>query len=539
MMSTEQRSVWTRRRFLQTIGASAGGGAAAMNVMSAWGMLPAQALAQTEAPQLDGNAEGTNVIVIGTGAGGSAAAYELIQLGYDVTILEAQSHVGGHALTVRGGVTTEEYGKGIQECTWDDGVWWDAGPSRVPFFHRAFFHYCKQLNIPLIDHKNLNLNAWAYAEGIEGALDGTRMRVRELQADMGGYTSSLLAKAAESSTIDDELSADDLEMLIDYLVSWGMISSEDLNYTGSSRRGYAVPPDTQSSGEVAEPFPLEDLLPFASAIMGSNSGYLAATASPTWQTTMVKCADGIGQLFDSGFREFFGDRLQLNSEVTEINNTDDGVSVVYINKETGEEEQVSADYCVCNIPLSVLIKLNTNFSQEFTEAMRSVPYAMSLRMGMQFNQRFWETEDWIYGGQSFSNIPELGILGYPDESYNAEKGAMLAMYNFGNNSARVSSLSYEERAELALDYGSRIHPQMREHYHSAFSVAWHLMPYSLGAWPSYTEESRQQFMPILQEPEGNVYLVGEHLSHVNSWMEGAFQSAWLQVPKLHQRVMGS
>jgi monoamine oxidase len=254
---------------------------------------------------------------------------------------------------------------------------------------------------------------------------------------------------------------------------------------------------------------------------------------------MVKCADGIGQLFDSGFREFFGDRLQLNSEVTEINNTEDGVSVVYINKETGEEEQISADYCVCNIPLSVLIKLNTNFSREFTEAMRSVPYAMSLRMGMQFNQRFWETEDWIYGGQSFSNIPELGILGYPDESYNAEKGAMLAMYNFGNNSARVSSLSYEERAELALDYGSRIHPQMREHYHSAFSVAWHLEPYSLGAWPSYTEEVREQVMPTLQEPEGNVYLVGEHLSHVNSWMEGAFQSAWLQIPKLHQRVMGS
>ncbi|MDQ3525823.1 MAG: FAD-dependent oxidoreductase, partial [Chloroflexota bacterium] len=224
MMSTEQRSVWTRRKFLQTIGASAGGAAAAMNVMSAWGMLPAQALAQTEAPQLDGNAEGTSVIVIGTGAGGSAAAYELIQLGYDVTILEAQDHVGGHVLTVRGGVTTEEYGKGVQECTWDEGVWWDAGPSRVPFFHRAFFHYCQQLGIPLIDHKNLNLNGWAYAEGIEGSLDGTRMRVRELQADMGGYTSSLLAKAAESSTIDDELSADDLEMLIDYLVSWGMIS---------------------------------------------------------------------------------------------------------------------------------------------------------------------------------------------------------------------------------------------------------------------------------------------------------------------------
>lgn len=537
-MSTSQSGVWTRRRFLKALGATTGG-AAVTDVLSAWGILPAQALAQTEPPQLDGNGQGTSVVVIGTGAGGSAAAYDLIQLGYDVTIIEARNYVGGHALTVRGGVTTEEYGKGVQECTWDEGVWWDAGPSRVPFFHRAFFHYCKQLNIPLIDHKNLNLNAWVYAEDIEGSLDGTRMRVRELQADMGGYTASLLAKTAESNMLDAELSAEDIEQLVDYLISWGTISSEDLTYTGSSRRGYVVPPDTQTPGEVGDPHALQDLLPFAAATMRSSSGYLGATASSTWQTTMVKCRDGIGQLFEEGFRPFFGERLRLNCEATEIRNTEEGVAVVYLNKETGEEEEVTADYCVCNIPLSVLIKLQTNFSPEFTEAMRGVPYAMSLRMGMQFNQRFWETDDWIYGGQSFSNIPELGILGYPDEGYNAERGAMLAMYNFGTNSARVSSLSYEERAELALDYGSRIHPQMREHYHSAFSVAWHLEPYSLGAWPDYTDESRLRYMPILQEPEGNVYLVGEHLSHVNSWMEGAFQSAWLQVPKLHERVMSS
>jgi monoamine oxidase len=540
-MTANQPGVWTRRRFLKMLGATSGG-AAVMNAMSAWGMLPAAALAQTEPPKLEGKAEGTKVIVVGTGPGGSAAAYELIKLGYDVTVLEARDRVGGHAFTVRGGSKTEEYGKGAQECTWDEGVWYDAGPSRIPFYHRAFFHYAKELGIPLIDYNNINLNAWAYAESIDGSLSGTRMRLHALRADMAGYTSELLAKAADSGTLDDQISKDDVEQLIDYLVTWGLLSRNDLSYVASDHRGYSVLPDTQSAGKVDDPFPLSDLLPFANAVLQYNAGYLAATPVFDWQSTLVSPEEGVGQLFDTdeGFRGFFGDRLTLNAEVTKIENTDSGVRVEYTDRATGEEKKaVEADYCVCNMPLSTLIKINTNFSREFTAAMQGVPYAMALRMGMQFNSRFWETDDWIYGGQSYSNIGELGIIGYPNNDYLHEKGALLSMYNFGTNAAHISSLPYEERAEVSLRHLEKIHPQAREHYHSAFSVAWHLEPYSLGAWPSYTEETRQKYMPILQEPEGNVYLVGEHLSYVNAWMEGAFQSAWLQVPKLHDRVMNS
>ena len=104
-MPENQQGVWTRRRFLKMVGAIAGG-PAVLNAMSAWGMFPAAAFAQTEPPQIEGRAEGTSVIVIGTGAGGSAAAYELINLGYDVTIIDANDRVGGHVFTVRGGSKT-------------------------------------------------------------------------------------------------------------------------------------------------------------------------------------------------------------------------------------------------------------------------------------------------------------------------------------------------------------------------------------------------------------------------------------------------
>ena len=533
--SVGRGSPLTRRRFLHLAGATMGS-TGVLNMLNAWGQNAMDGL--TEPPALDGSGNGTKVIVIGTGSGGCPAAYELINLGYEVSILEARNRVGGHAWTIRGGETGEEYGKGVQTCDWPEGFWWDAGPSRVPFYHNGFFHYCKALNVPLIDHKNLNLNGWVYAEGIEGELDSTKMRLHEFQADMAGYTSQYMANALDQNALDEELTEEDLERWKSYLVNWGILDPNDLTYRKSDHRGYNVLPDVNSPGQVNDPYPLTDLLPFADTIMQNAGGYLAATSTFDWQTTMVKPKGGMRELYDVGFRNFFGDRLKLNSPVTKIAQDDEGVTVTYTDPETGESVEERGDYVMCNIPLSALIKVSVNFSDTMADAIRSVPYAMALRMGIGYKRRFWEQDDWIYGGQSFSNISQLGILAYPDDDYLTDDGGvMLGMYNFGTDAAFVSSLPYEERANLALELGSKIHPQMRDEYISAFSVAWHLEPYSLGAWPSFTRESREQVMPILQEPDGRIYLVGEHLSHVNAWMEGAVQAAWMQVEKLHTRVM--
>jgi monoamine oxidase len=527
----------TRRGFLKWAGAMFGS-AAALNVMAAWGQQEIEG--QTGPPQLDGSGEGTRVIVLGAGPGGCATAYELMKLGYDVTVLEARDYVGGHVLTVKNGTRTQEYGFGEQVAVdWPEGAYYDAGPSRIPFYHQGFFHYAKEFNIPLIDYNNLNDHAWVYAEGIEGDLNGTRMRLHEFKGDIAGYTAQYLATAVDQDALDSPLTATDVEMFRSYLTSWGMLDPQDLQYVESGRRGYTKVPDAYGPGEYDHPYPINDMLPYASAVLEAMGGYLAATPSATWQSTLVQPPEGIGQLYEQGFKTALGDRIRLNCEVTEIRQTPEGVRIVFLNKETEQTEEIEGDYAMCNIPLSVLIKLGNDFSREFTEAIRSVPYAMALRLGLAFKRRFWEEDDWIYGGQSFNNIPELGIIGYPNNDYNAEGGVLLGMYNFDQDAARVSSLDYEERNQLALDLGSKIHPQMRDEYISGFSVAWHLEPYSLGAWPEYNPGLRDRVMPIIQEPDGRVYLVGEHLSYVNSWIEGAHHGAWLMVEKLHQRVMQS
>lgn len=525
----------TRRMFLQMVAATSGS-TAMLNVMAAMGQQSIEGL--TEPPKMDGNGEGTKVIVLGAGPGGCPAAWELVKLGYDVTVLEARDRVGGHVWTIRGGVRGEEYGMGEQVCDWDEGLWWDAGPSRIPFYHRGFFHYSREFNIPLIDHNNINLNAWCYAEDIPGNLNGQRIRLHEMRADMGGYTSQYLASALDQGALDDELTQEDIEMLREYLIRWGLLTRSDLQYRASDHRGYTRVPDVYSRGEVAPPHDPADLFPFSAAILKAAAGYLAATPVFDWQTTLVKPKDGMDQLYEVGFKEALGERLKLNCEATAIEQDDAGVTIRYTDHSTGEEMEITGDYVMCNIPPSVLIKLRTNFSRTFVDAIRSVPYAMALRMGIAFKRRFWEEDDWIYGGQSFSNIPELGVIDYPDNDYGTTKGGvMLGMYNFDTAAARVSSMPYEERVQLALQLGSKIHPQMQDEFVSGFSVAWHLEPYSLGAWPNYNSKSRAEVMPVLQQPEGRVYLVGEHLSYVNAWIEGAVQAAWLQVEKLHRRVM--
>jgi monoamine oxidase len=252
---------------------------------------------------------------------------------------------------------------------------------------------------------------------------------------------------------------------------------------------------------------------------------------------MVYPRDGMDTLFEDGFGAALGDRVMRNAPVTEIRQDADQVRVIYTDLETGESAEATADYCVCNAPLSVLMKMRLDISGSMRDAIAGVPYFMSMRMGLAFNRRFWEEDDWIYGGQSYFNVPEINILHYPDVNYHAEGGVVLGLYNFGTVSARVTGMSNEDRIELALDYGSRMHPTYRDDFHSGVSVAWHRMPYALGAWPDFSPSNRAAFYPTLLEPDGRLYLVGEHLSYVNGWIEGAFQGAWYQVEQLHSRVM--
>jgi len=351
---------------------------------------------------------------------------------------------------------------------------------------------------------------------------------------MTGYSAELLAKAIDQNLLDIELTPDDRDAFIEYLTSVGLLSSDDLSYGPNAARGWSALDGGGNYQEVpTAPYALQDILPVAGAV-----GDFTPLTNLLHQPVMLKPAKGMSQIYEEGFQPALGDKLLLESEVHEVRQSETGVEVVYVDKPSGETRTIKADYCITTIPLSILNSLQTDLSSSTLEAIRGCAYNGVGKLGLQFKRRFWEEDDQIYGGITSTNISEIGGISYPTWDYHTQKGVLQSYYNFGNSAISVSILSYEERAELALKHGSKIHPPFRDEYDGkAFSVSWHLMPYAKGGWAGWSNYGRQNYYPRLMEPDGRIYFAGDFLSYLGGWMEGAIEAAWLQVENLHSRVM--
>ncbi len=530
----------TRRTFLKALGA-AGGSAAVLGAMTAWGMAE-DGSGQAEPPQLDGDVDGARVIVIGAGPAGLATAYELSERGYDVKVFEARNRVGGHVFTVRGGQVSEEIGTAPQVARFDPGQYYNAGAWRIPYYHRATLYYPKLFGVKMIVHKNINHQAYSYMENVRGQDGGRKMVLRELYGDMTGHTSEMLAKAIDQNQLDLDLTQEDQEDLLTYLQQEGVLSSSDYSYGPNNSRGvdqYAGPgnqPEIDST-----PRDLLDILSFATATAQQASIIYRMAPLLEMQETMQTPEEGMSAIYERGFLPRLKDRVQFNAEVLEIHQSPDSAWIVYRNKETGQTEQHHAEYIVSTIPLSVLKDIPADFSSAYKEAILAGSNYLSVgKMGLQFKRRFWEEDEWIYGGITFLDNPQIGTISYPTWGMLTQKGVLQAYYNFGDDATQVGNMTPAERIETAIAAGERIHgAPYRDEFESGFSVSWDRVRYSNGGWSGWSASAREQYYDTLLEPDGRIYLAGEMLSYVPGWQEGAISAAWMQVERLHQRVMQS
>ena len=115
------------------------------------------------------------VLVLGAGMAGLVAAYELTQLGHDVTVLEARPRPGGRVHTLR-----EPF---------SDGLYAEEGAARIPDHHDLTLKYVQQFRLPLEPFYPSRLNAVRFDHGgrEEVPIDGfTDALTRNLGPDLGG-----------------------------------------------------------------------------------------------------------------------------------------------------------------------------------------------------------------------------------------------------------------------------------------------------------------------------------------------------------------
>ena len=218
-----------RRRLIELVGASVGG-AAAYQVMTRLGFA-------SESPyrgpiKLEGDPKGASVVILGAGLAGMTAAIELERAGYRVSVLEFNLRPGGRNWTLRGGDVFTELGGATQTCEFDPGLYINPGPWRIPYHHHAILDYCRRFGVTLEPFIQLNHNAFLHSST---AFDGKPQRIRDVKADFSGGVSELLAKATRKGALDDEVSTEDREILLEALRSIGALD-KDFRYKAGEIR---------------------------------------------------------------------------------------------------------------------------------------------------------------------------------------------------------------------------------------------------------------------------------------------------------------
>jgi monoamine oxidase len=516
----------TRRRFIEEL-AMIGGMSLAFAGMDALGF--GIASAQAAPPKLNGR-KGTKVVILGAGLAGMTSAYELSKAGYDVQVIEARSYAGGRCQTARKGFTNTDLLGHTQTCDFDDGHYINHGPWRIPYQHRSTLHYTKLFGVELQSFVNDNDNAWVYIEeGASGPLGAKRLRKGQIGEDMAGYAAEVLAKCVGHGNLDASLSAEDREKFLAYVVAEGRLSPKTLAYSGSEGRGFDVPHGAGlTPGKVSTPYAFADIL-------HSNAWKVLRPVNEyEMQLTMFQPVGGMDHIA-KGFERNVGHLIRYSTEVQKVVQDDRGVEVFYTSTD-GQTGSIKADYCICTIPLSVLRGIDAPFTSKFKTAMADVAYTPVNKIGLQMKRRFWEEDDFIYGGHIYTDIKGVGSISLPSYGWQGQKGVILGYYAFGAEAAQVSAKSPADRAAFAVAAGQKVFPQYAENFETAYSQSWHLQKYNLGGWAEWSEDGRATAYPVLCQPDGRVYLSGEHLSYLGGWQAGAIESAWSQIAALNARV---
>ena len=485
--------------------------------------------------RLEGAPKGASVLILGAGMAGMCAAYELRKAGYHVKVLEYNNRPGGRNWSLYGGDTYTELGGFTQHVEFDKGLYINPGPWRLPYHHYAVLHYCKLLNVALEPFVQVNYNAYVHSTR---AFGGKPQRFRFVQSDFDGYVAELLAKVTGQGKLDEAVTYEDREMLMEAMRRWGAL---DANYqytkglVSSSRRGYDSDP---GGGLTSLPTPSTPLA-FSDLLQSRLWSSISAGLSYEFQNMIFQPIGGMGMIGKAFGRKLEG-VIQYNAKVTDIHQDASGVTVTYTDaRHGGPSEQAHAQWCVCTIPASILSQIPMNVGVPMQDAINAISYESAIKVGLQFRRRFWEQDDSIYGGMSFTDLPNA-LIGYPSTGYFDDgPGVLLGAYTFGPNAVQFTSMSPQERVRKVVEYGAQIHPQYPAEFQNGVAVAWHRVPWTLGCAGHWTEALRAQHYNNLCAIDGRIVLAGEHASRIPAWQEGALLSALDAIRRLHQKVLAS
>ncbi|HEV7760232.1 MAG TPA: flavin monoamine oxidase family protein [Acidimicrobiales bacterium] len=446
------------------------------------------------------------VIVLGAGAAGLVAAFELHRQGHKPIVLEAQGRVGGRIYTLR---------------RFAPGLYAEAGAMRIPRVHTLTLAYCRLFGLELRPFVMGNERCLLHLSGktltFAQADANPESLPFPLEPHERGQTWEQLWGAA-TRDIEDRYARDGQ-------AGWEAICDD---YDQYSLREFL-----EAKGFSDAAIEMYGLLSFREQNM--NTAVVEQFFEIVGRSfeDMCEIVGGTDRLTDA-FYQRIPDCVRFGAEVTAVNQDEDTVTVHYRNR--AGRHSVTGDFAICTLPFPVLsnIEMVPTLSREKRQAIRELRYNASTKILLQVRSRFWEAEPYgIVGGTSGTDLPIRRIV-YPSTSDPAtRRGVLLGSYTWGQDALRWGSLSEEDRINQALEDVSKIHPEIYDQFEVGASHAWFSDPYAGGAFAQFEPGQMTRLQEPSVRPEGRVHFAGEHCSLYHAWIQGSLESGIRAAREVH------
>jgi monoamine oxidase len=442
---------------------------------------------------------GKRVVVLGAGLAGLAAAWNLLERGYDVVCLEAKSQPGGRVRTVR-----EPFQR---------GGYAEAGAVRIPSQHELTLKYVRLMGLEskLVPYdQDTGARLWylqrrRFTTPAGGwPLDGmTAQEKADPFAQLAAYLGPALA-AVGDPTAPGFPPAAALE-LDAYRID------EYLRKAGASETWLQVL------------FASEGNAPRMNALA------LAMAEAPLLGSARVFGLLGGNDQLPYALAARLGDRVKYESPVLRLAHGEDGLTVTYRDR-SGAQHELYAEHCVCTLPFPVLrrVEIAPAFSDDKMAAIERYQLLPIARQYFQTRRQFWRHDRLgRLGGLNMVGTDTVVERVWNTSLLQPDPGmGMLHSYMIDDHAVAFASLDPNDRAKTWRRAISRFLPGLRDREVVAtYAKVWQDDPWQLGGFAFMQPDQFSWLWPAARQAEGRVHFAGEHTSVFFGWQNGALESA--------------